>query len=117
MNMDNDPDDEKSEEFTTALNNEFSQNLNLIRCAVHTQQLAILDVVKKTDENVRKITDIAKKCKLPKYKAEFELAKANYPPVWGQTRWCGIYSMMSSFCEQRSFFLKLAERFPELGIY
>ncbi|XP_065084689.1 uncharacterized protein LOC135706932 [Ochlerotatus camptorhynchus] len=108
--------DKEDHEFTTALNNEFKENLNLVRCAVHTLQLAILDVVDKSNASCRRVTDIAKKCKQIKYKPSFELVKASYPPVWGQTRWGGIFKMMQSFTEQENFFKELALQFPELDL-
>lgn len=111
----NDDQDKEDHEFTAALNNEFQENLNLVRCAVHTLQLAILDVVDKSDDAVKRVTTIAKKCKSIKYKPTFELAKSTYPPVWGQTRWGGIYNMMESFIDQETFFRELAVQFPELG--
>lgn len=107
--------DKEDHDFTAALNNEFQENLNLVRCAVHTLQLAILDVVDKSNEAVKRVTAIAKKCKNIKYKSSFELAKSSYPPVWGQTRWGGIYKMMEYFIEQETFFKDLAVQFPELG--
>lgn len=107
--------DLEEHKLTADLSNELQENLNLIRCAVHTLQLAILDVVNKSNEAVKKLTDAAKKCRSVKYKTIFELQGARYPPVWGQTRWCGIYMMVLSFLEQRTFFDKLAEQFPEMG--
>ncbi|XP_055543350.1 uncharacterized protein LOC129728902 [Wyeomyia smithii] len=103
-------------QLTAALGEELRESLNLIRCAVHTLQLAILDVVSKSHEAVKLLTESAKKCRSVKYTSAFELQKARYPPVWGQTRWCGIYSMVSCFLDQKSFFEKLAEQFPEMDL-
>lgn len=103
------------QKFLESLTEEFQGQLNLVRCAAHTIQLAILDVVNKGNENVRQITDVVKKCKQIKYRTSFELYHASYPPVWNQTRWCGIYLMMESLTKQEVFFRHLAEEFPELG--
>lgn len=107
--------DLEEHKLTAALNSELQENLNLVRCAVHTLQLAILDVVNKSNEDVKMLTEVARKCKTIKFKSAFELQGARYPPVWGATRWGGIYEMVSSFLEQRTFFDKLAEQFPEMG--
>ncbi|XP_062549966.1 uncharacterized protein LOC134214657 [Armigeres subalbatus] len=108
--------DTESHEFTAALNTELQENLNLVRCAVHTLQLAILDVVNKSNASVKAVTDIAKKCKQVKYKLSFKTANITYPPVWGPTRWCGIYEMNSSFLTNENFFKQLAQQFPELDL-
>nr|XP_029726179.1 uncharacterized protein LOC115265401 [Aedes albopictus]XP_029733744.1 uncharacterized protein LOC115269304 [Aedes albopictus] len=106
--------DKELHTFTAAMCNELQENLNLIRCAVHTLQLAILDVVDKSNTSVKKVTEVAKKFKQIKYKLSF--ANAPYPPVWGPTRWCGIYKMNSSFLEYESFHKQLAQQFPELDL-
>ncbi|XP_021694220.1 uncharacterized protein LOC110674260 [Aedes aegypti] len=108
--------DLEEHKLTAALNSELQENLNLVRCAVHTLQLAILDVVNKSNEDVKMLTEVARKCKTIKFKSAFELQGARYPPVWGATRWGGIYEMVSSFLEQRTFFDKLAEQFPEMDL-
>lgn len=105
----------QQELLTAELSDELQENLNLIRCAVHTLQLAILDVVNKSNEGVKKLTEVAKKCRSVKYTSFFELHGATYPPVWGQTRWGGIYLMISKFLEQRTFFEQLGKQFQELG--
>lgn len=102
-------------DLTNDLSNAFQEQINLIRCAVHTLQLAINDVVNKSDESVKKITSVAKKCKAVKYTAFFEDNEATKPPDYSPTRWGGIYEMMDSFQSQKPFFEKLGQEFPELG--
>ncbi|XP_058465011.1 uncharacterized protein LOC131438775 [Malaya genurostris] len=113
---DTEEEDKKLHNFTSALSNELQENLNLVRCAVHTLQLAILDVVDKSNSSVKAVTEIAKKNRHMKYKPNFFLSNATYPPIWGQTRWGGIYRMMLSFLQQESFFKQLAQQFPELEL-
>lgn len=119
--QDDDEDDEdgnpSNEEFLDLLSHELEDNLNLIRCAVHTLQLAILEVVNKSNESIKEITAIAKKYRNIKYKANFEYHGASFPPIWGQTRWGGIYVMMECFVRQDKFFNEIAAQFPELGKY
>ncbi|XP_058811374.1 uncharacterized protein LOC131676274 [Topomyia yanbarensis] len=114
--LDEDDDDTEQLDLTDELCTEFNERLNLIRCAVHSLQLAILDVVKKSNESVKKVTDVAKKCKLTRYKTHFEFRNAHYPPVWCQTRWGGIFKMLESFKIQKEFFVELSGQFPELDL-
>ncbi|XP_058448985.1 uncharacterized protein LOC131428945 [Malaya genurostris] len=110
-------DDQQCERnVTPELANELSERITLVRCAVHTLQLAILDVVDKSDESIRAITAVARKCKLVKYRSEFESYDASYPPVWSRTRWGGIFKMMEPFVHQKRFFNQLADNFPELDL-
>lgn len=108
-------DDTDQRDLTDGMCTEFNERLNLVRCAVHSLQLAILDVVKRSDQSVKVVTEVAKKCKLTRYKTHFEFRNATLPPVWCQTRWGGIYTMMESFKNQKDFFVELALQFPELG--
>lgn len=103
--------------FLDTLNNELENGLNLIRCSVHTLQLAILDVVNKSDETVKAVTSIAKKYRNIKYEAHFKHHGVKKPPVWSQTRWGGIYKMKEAFIRQQTFYDDLALQFPELGMY
>ncbi|XP_065074186.1 uncharacterized protein LOC135698221 [Ochlerotatus camptorhynchus] len=117
VNITTEEEDGKQQELlTAALSDQLQEHLNLVRCAVHTLQLAILDVVNKSNEEVQKLTKVAKKCRSVKYTTFFELHGATYPPVWGQTRWGGIYVMILKFLEQRPFFDQLAEQFQELDL-
>lgn len=94
---------------------ELQEHLNLVRCAVHTLQLAVLDLPYKNDVNLKKITNIAKKCRNVKYHKSFQYHLARYPTVWNQTRWGGIFMMLEVFMEQRPFFEELSHEFSELG--
>ncbi|XP_065079727.1 uncharacterized protein LOC135702608, partial [Ochlerotatus camptorhynchus] len=113
--------EEMAEKITNEFHDQARENLSLVRCAVHTLQLAILDVVDKSHPNVKQVTEVAKRCKNVKYKTNFDYHNATYPPVWCQTRWelrlfvCGgIFKMLDSFLEQKSFFVQLGQEFPEL---
>lgn len=107
--------EDRGHELTDALSHEFQEQINLIRCSVHTLQLAILDVVDKKEETIQAITTVAKKCKSIKYKKHFEYHNATLPPVWGQTRWGGIFKMIECFLRQKEFFENLGQEFSELG--
>ncbi|XP_055529272.1 uncharacterized protein LOC129721119 isoform X2 [Wyeomyia smithii] len=105
-----------TEVLITELGEMFKERLNLVRCAAHTLQLAILDVVDKSNDAIKRVTDIAIKSKNVKYMTNFVHHNATYPPVWCQTRWGGIYLMMRSFFQQKSFFEQLSKQFPELNL-
>ncbi|XP_055585080.1 uncharacterized protein LOC129737935 [Uranotaenia lowii] len=114
---DDDMDDlEPQFDITAALTAELQERINLVRCAVHTLQLAILDVVDKSHPKVSSLTDLAKKVKNIKYKTNFDHHGASHPPIWSQTRWGGIFEMVQSFHSQKSFFEQLAIQFPELDL-
>ncbi|XP_065090374.1 uncharacterized protein LOC135711433 [Ochlerotatus camptorhynchus] len=108
--------EESKRDISEELCIEFQERINLVRCAVHTLQLAILDVVNKSNESVKSLTDVAKKCKNVKYRTFFEFHTASYPPVWSQTRWGGMFKMVESFKDQKVFFTTLADQFPELDL-
>lgn len=125
VGFDDDPDTEtdietdmthdKSQELSESLSTEFKEQLNLVRCSVHTLQLAVLDVVDKTDKSVKQITQAAKTLKRVKYKLYFDQHDASFPPIWGPTRWGGIFEMLNSFRSQKDFFMQLGLQYPELG--
>nr|XP_029732178.1 uncharacterized protein LOC109409217 [Aedes albopictus] len=109
-------DAETASNLTSELAAEFKERINLVRCAVHTLQLAILDVVNKSDKNVKKLLELARKVKNIKYKTNFDHHKASYPHVPNNTRWGGIFDMVDSFKAQKPFFEQLAAQFPELDL-
>lgn len=113
---DDEEQDNAQRSLSVSLLDEFKNTINLIRCSVHSIQLAILDVVSKSNQTVKAVTEIVKRCRNIKYKASFKDASASYPPVWNHTRWCGIYSMMESLTSQESFFRQLASDHPELDL-
>lgn len=104
-------------EFPEGLETELSDQFNIVRCAVHTLQLALNDVVKSTDSNIKNITEFCKHLKKIKYKAFMDFHKASYPPLWSPTRWGGKYKMVRSIVKQETFFLSIVEHFPELSKY
>lgn len=108
-------DDEGAEgaesEIISNLSNEFESALSLVRCSVHTLQLAIMDVVSKNDPNIRKITEVVKSTRKTKYALFFEHNKASKAPLWNITRWNGRYKM----AKQEAFYRLLGQEFPELG--
>lgn len=113
--MDDEGAEELESEMISNISEEFESALSLIRCSVHTLQLAITDVVKKNDPNIRKITDIVKDTRKTKYTLFFEHNKASKAPLWSFTRWGGRYKMVNSIVKQEPFYHLLGQEYPELG--
>ncbi|XP_062700023.1 uncharacterized protein LOC134284776 [Aedes albopictus] len=105
----------KEGELLEAMATDLSKQFNIVRCSVHTLQLALNDVVSNTDCNIKKITDFSKQMKKIKYKYFFDANEASYPPLWCPTRWSGKYKLINSFIKQEVVFKKMGEEFPELG--
>lgn len=107
--------DEKEIELLDSLASEFDPLLCLTRCASHTLQLAVGDVVKKNDPNIRRITDLVKESRKNKYCLFFELKQASKAPLWSSTRWGGRYKMIESIVQQEKFYTELAQDYKEIG--
>lgn len=112
-------DEEGSEEMecgmVDGIASEFGNSLNLIRCSVHTLQLAITDVITKNDPNIKKITEIVKETRKTKYAMFFDHNKASKAPLWSFTRWGGRYKMIKSIINQEPFYILLGQEYPEIG--
>lgn len=106
---------EKEIELLDSLASEFEPLLCLTRCASHTLQLAVGDVVKKNDPHIRSITDLVKETRKTKYTLFFEHKQASKAPFWSPTRWGGKYEMIASIVEQEQFYIELAEEYKEIG--
>lgn len=107
--------DEKETELLDSLASEFEPLLCLTRCACHTLQLAVGDVVKKNDPNIRRITDLVKETRKTKYCLFFEHKQASKAPLWSPTRWGGRYKMIESIVQQEKFYNELAQDYKEIG--
>lgn len=107
--------DEKEIELLESLTSEFDPLLCLTRCASHTLQLAVGDVIKKNDPNIRRITDLVKETRKNKYCLYFEHKQASKAPLWSPTRWGGRFKMIESIVQQEKFYTELAHEYKELG--
>lgn len=103
--------------FMEALMTELTEQFSIIRCAIHTLQLALNDVVSNDDTLMKSITSIVKQCKKVKYNPFFDYHKEKRPPLWSPTRWGGKYKMVRFICKREQFFTALGEQYPELGIF
>lgn len=115
-----DDEDELTEEltgpnWTETFEKEFFNSIALVRCAVHTIQLAVTDVMKIYDADVVQCTSIAKKCRTIAYKPSFDLHNIPLPPLYAKTRWSGIFIMLEYFSKHENFFRELGSQYPELG--
>ncbi|XP_058456877.1 uncharacterized protein LOC131434241 [Malaya genurostris] len=87
--------------------------LDSTRCAAHTAQLAVWDVVKPYQERITKIQKIVVKLRHREYQKIFKIHNAHLPPIANDTRWNSKYLMLSSLLNQRQFFNLLKTVFPE----
>lgn len=110
-----DQSDAKDNAFLESVQHECASHLNLVRCAAHTVQLAVGDVIKKNDPNVKRITDFVKDTRKVKYTIDFEHFKAKRAPMWGVTRWGGKQKMFKSMLKQEDFYRELVTKYKELG--
>lgn len=80
-----------------------------VRCASHTLQLAVNDVLKveKTATYIKSIREKIKKAKSTTYKQIFELSKINIPPLDIVTRWNSTFLMIKSISDNKEFYKKL----------
>lgn len=109
------PCNEKETALLNALADEFGPLLCLTRCASHTLQLAVGDVVKKYDAEIRKITDIVKETRKNKYSLDFEHEKVAKAPLWSPTRWGGKFKMIESIVRNEKFYRSLTEKYKNIG--
>ncbi|XP_055613891.1 uncharacterized protein LOC129760282 [Uranotaenia lowii] len=93
---------------------EFRGQVEIIRCCVHTLQLAVTEVIEKNYHFIKEITTIIKDSRKTEYQFYFNKHEAQHPPLWCFTRWSGRYKMMKVVTKQEKFFRGLAEEFSEL---
>lgn len=115
-----DDEDDSSEEstglnVTEAIEKEFFNSITLVRCAVHSIQLAVTDVIKICDADIRQCTGVAKSCRKIAYKSAFDLRNQGLPPLYAKTRWGGVFTMLNYFLQHEDFFRDLGSQYPELG--
>ncbi|XP_055524322.1 uncharacterized protein LOC129717986 [Wyeomyia smithii] len=95
---------------------EFKDSVSLVRCAVHTMQLAVTDVTKLYEDNIKAVTNIAKACRKISYIAYFEAEGQALPPLYAKTRWGGVFKMVEHFNKFETFYVKLGAIHKELDL-
>ncbi|XP_055610540.1 uncharacterized protein LOC129757363 [Uranotaenia lowii] len=95
---------------------EFESRICLVRCAAHTLQLAVTDVIKHTDIRIRSITNVVKNCRKIAYRDSFHMHNVPIPPMYSKTRWGGVYEMIFNLFEHESFYKDLGDQFKELDL-
>ncbi|XP_055538735.1 uncharacterized protein LOC129726108 [Wyeomyia smithii] len=95
---------------------EFKDSVSLVRCAVHTMQLAVTDVTKLYEDNIKAVTNIAKACRKISYEAYFEAEGQALPPLYAKTRWGGVFKMVEHFNKFETFYVKLGAIHKELDL-
>ncbi|XP_055643046.1 uncharacterized protein LOC129779530 [Toxorhynchites rutilus septentrionalis] len=93
---------------------EWDARISLVRCAVHSFQLAIADIFDKADPNLKCITEVVRHLRQIKYKSFVEVQQLALPPLWSPTRWGGKYKMLSSILKQEAKFVELGTQYSEM---
>lgn len=89
--------------------------LGSVRCAAHTAQLAVWDVIKPYEKRIRKIQKLVIKLRQREYSKFTKQHGAHLPPISNKTRWNSTYLMLKSLLKQKSFFNTLKKAYPEIG--
>ncbi|XP_058449221.1 uncharacterized protein LOC131433787 [Malaya genurostris] len=95
---------------------EYEKEISLVRCAVHTMQLAVHDVVKTYDSSIREIAKVAVTCRQIIYKSSFEIHKTPLPPLFSRTRWGGVYIMLEHFKTHELFYREMGSSYNVLDL-
>lgn len=92
--------------------------INAVRCASHTLQLAVLDVIKlPTVENfIKEIRCVVKQMRNVKYLNYFTENSILYPPLDNITRWGSTYKMINSIAKNQESFRTLGQTYEELKL-
>ncbi|XP_065320689.1 uncharacterized protein LOC135928222 [Gordionus sp. m RMFG-2023] len=94
-----------------------SFGLSCIRCSAHTIQLAVNMFIKKYLKlDLEKIRIIIKLIKSHKYKRLFIMDKVSKPTLDIITRWNSTYLMMKNLMDNKTFYTKMGELYPETFI-
>lgn len=104
---------EEQLEWAGSIEAEFSQTITVVRCAVHTMQLSVGDVIKSFDTEIRKCTLVSNNCRKIAYKSVF--SDKSLPPLYSKTRWGGVFEMVKYFNQHEELFSELGQQYPELG--
>lgn len=95
--------------------NEAEYELEGTRCAAHSCQLAVWDVLKASTKRIDIIKKLVKNTRLIKYRETFVNEKGSFAPVCNATRWNAVFLMLKALRDQRAFYLMLENKFGELG--
>lgn len=102
--MEDDENTQIQEEMSLVVEDALSLIATPIRCAAHTFQLAIRDVLKKGNftETINSIRSVVKKLRSVKYKSFFTVNKIPRPGLDCDTRWGSTYLMINTFFVRKS---------------
>uniref|UniRef100_A0A182X8I9 Uncharacterized protein n=1 Tax=Anopheles quadriannulatus TaxID=34691 RepID=A0A182X8I9_ANOQN len=93
---------------------EFCLTITLVRCAVHTMQLSVADVIRPFDAEIRKCTSVSNNCRKIAYKSVFK--DESLPPLYSKTRWGGVFEMLNYFNKHEKLFNELGLQHSELDL-
>ncbi|XP_055542372.1 uncharacterized protein LOC129728034 [Wyeomyia smithii] len=116
VNVNDFNDSQKEEDLLEALSQELAEQYFVVRGAARMLYIALNDVLQDSDTRVVQITEFANCLRKVKYKHDFSVSKASYPPLCPPLIWSGKYSTFKSIVEQEDFFTSLGQLFPELKL-
>lgn len=85
------------DDISNAVGNCVCKHTYLIRCGLHTFQLAVYDSLKECFDFINFIRSIVKVLRNFEYKSELKRNHLNIPVLDVQTRWSSTYKMLKSF--------------------
>ncbi|XP_062556825.1 uncharacterized protein LOC134221653 [Armigeres subalbatus] len=88
--------------------------LGSVRCAAHTAQLAVWDVIKPYEKRIRKIQKLVIKLRQREYSKFVKQHGAHLPPISNKTRWNSTFLMLKSLFKQKTFFNMVKKAYPEV---
>lgn len=89
---------------------------NSVRCAAHTLQLAVHDVLKDYEGQLKSIVSVVKKLRLNRYRRLFSANLQKIPCLDVITRWNSSYIMIKCLTDQQEFIKGLIENDDEIAI-
>ncbi|XP_021706477.1 uncharacterized protein LOC110678163 [Aedes aegypti] len=112
--------DKEVDEMLEAVENIFLEGnescIAMLKCAAHTINLVVKDVVSTEDDILKKIRKVVKACRKTEFAPFFDLAKAPLPKTDVETRWGSLFDMINSFFKREDFYKDLGEKFSEIHL-
>lgn len=90
--------------------------ISTVKCAAHTVNLVVKDVVNPSDEFLKKVRSMVKACRKIEYQPFFSLNKVALPKIDVETRWGSQFDMLTSVESKKEFFEDMGQKFPDMQL-
>lgn len=87
-----------------------------VRCASHTLQLVVHDVIKQYKNELSECREYIKKLRTGSYKNLFATNKKKKPILDVPTRWSSTYEMVNCLLEEKDFVIEITQSDPKVNI-